>query len=113
MIKKMISKVGILSILLLTSTPAQAANTLHIDNPLSTNSPQALIGLIIKAALGLTGTIALIYFIIGGFMWMTAGGNMEKIKKGKDTLIWATLGLIIIFSAYSILRYVFDLIPTN
>jgi len=113
MLKNSISKLGISVYLLLIAAPTYAANTLNINNPLSTDNPQEFIGLIIKAILGLTGSIALIYFIIGGFMWMTAGGNMDKVKKGRDTLIWATLGLVIIFSAYSILTFVFDILPTN
>lgn len=113
MFKGMVHKIAILSVLLLASAPIQAVNALNINNPLSTDSPQEFIGLIIKAILGLTGSIALIYFIAGGFMWMTAGGNMDKVKHGKDTLIWATLGLLIVFSAYSILNFVFEIIPTN
>jgi len=49
-------------------------------------------------------------FVIGGFMWMTAAGNPEKIKKGKDTLMWAILGIILIFSSYSILRAIFEIL---
>jgi type IV secretory pathway VirB2 component (pilin) len=111
MIKKLLCKLSVLATLIFTSIPLQAAG--GINNPLSTDSPQELVGLIIKAILGLTGTIALIYFIIGGFMWMTAAGNMDKIKKGRDTLIWATLGLVIIFSAYSLLKFVFNVLPTS
>jgi len=114
MLKKLINYVGVLSALSFATLSAHAEETgVTINNPLTTDSPQQLVGLIIKAVLGLTGTIALIYFIMGGFMWMTASGNMDKIKKGKDTLIWATLGIVIIFSACSILAFVFDIIPTN
>ena len=97
-----------------TETTA-GGNTLQVKNPLGDeiNTPQKAVGIIIKAALGLTGTIALIYFIIGGFTWMTAGGNKDKVTKGRDTLVWAAIGLFIIFSAYSILTFVFDIIPTN
>ncbi len=112
--KKIINFVIAFSILLtILAIPVQAANTLNINNPLTADSPQELVGDIIKALLGLTGTISLIYFIIGGFMWMTAGGNKDNIQKGKNTLVWATLGLVIIFSAYSILTFVFDILPTN
>jgi len=87
--------------------PAYAVNLL---NPLgsTTLTTQQLIGLMIGAILGIVGSIALVMFIIGGFQWMTAGGNMERIKKGRDTLIWATLGLVVIFAAYAILRFIFE-----
>ncbi|MBU2474388.1 pilin [Patescibacteria group bacterium] len=77
-----------------------------LNNPLKTDSPQALIGKIINAALGIVGSLALVMFIYGGFMWMMAGGNAERVQKGKDTLVWAALGLVIIFSSYALVRFV-------
>ena len=76
------------------------------DDPKDDPSPQALIGKIINAALGIVGSLALVMFIYGGFMWMMAGGNAERVQKGKDTLVWAALGLVIIFSSYALVRFV-------
>jgi hypothetical protein len=59
-----------------------------------------------KLVLGLVGVLALVMFIIGGITWMTSGGNAEQVKKGKGTLIWATIGLIICFMAYSLVSFV-------
>jgi hypothetical protein len=86
---------------------ALPAYAIQITNPLKTDDPQVLIGLIIKSALGLVGSIALIFFIIGGFTWMTAQGKSDQVKKGRETLVWATIGLIVIFSAYAILSFFF------
>jgi hypothetical protein len=69
--------------------------------------PQKLIGKIINAILGIVGSLALVMFIYGGFTWMLAAGNQEKVQKGKDILIWATIGLIVIFSAYALVKFVF------
>jgi hypothetical protein len=76
-------------------------------NPLSVDTPEALINNVIKAILGIVGAIALLYLIIGGLMWLTSQGNTEKVKKGKDTLVWAIAGLAMIFFSYVILSYVF------
>jgi len=70
-------------------------------------TPQILIGTIINGILGLVGSLALVMFIYGGLVWTTAAGSAEKIQKGKDILVWATIGLIIIFSAYAIVIFVF------
>ncbi|TAN33808.1 hypothetical protein EPN28_01510, partial [Patescibacteria group bacterium] len=40
-------------------------------------------GLIIKTAMGLLGIVAVVIILIGGFTWMTAGGNDEKVTQGK------------------------------
>ena len=37
---------------------------------------------------------------------MTAAGSNEKVQKGKDILIWATVGLVIIFTSYALVRFV-------
>ncbi|MCK4554394.1 hypothetical protein KAU19_05550 [Candidatus Parcubacteria bacterium] len=81
-----------------------------LDDPLATGdvhtTPQALIGRIINAVLGIVGSIALAMFIYGGFTWMTSSGNSEKVQKGKDILIWAALGLVVIFASYALVNFV-------
>ena len=74
------------------------------DDP---EAPQKLIGKIINAILGIVGSLALVMFIYGGVTWMLAAGNQEKVKKGKDILVWATVGLVVIFSAYALVKFVF------
>ena len=69
-------------------------------NPLSSDSIPVLIGSLIKVLLGISGALALLMFVWGGIQWLISSGDPTKIKKGKDTLIWATLGLVIIFSSY-------------
>jgi len=104
----MSKKILLVLLLLIIALPVLAVK---IDNPLGAiNSPELLAGKIIKSVLGLIGIISLLYFITGGFMWMTAGGNSEKVKKGRDTLIWATLGLLVIFSSYTVVRSTLDIL---
>ena len=88
---------------------ADASNTV-LENPLGpgVDVPSDLYARIIFSFMGVTGVIALLMFVIGGLQWMTAGGAADKVKKGKDTLIWAALGLILIFSSYAILRAIFE-----
>ena len=81
-----------------------------LDNPLAgvADSPNQLIGQIINGVLGIVGSLALVMFIYGGFVWMLAAGSSEKVQKGKDILIWATLGLVVIFSAYAVVKFVIE-----
>lgn len=83
---------------------APAATTASLQNPLGTTDIRVFIGNIIKAALGLAGSIALLMFVWGGVQWLISGGKPEMIKKGKDTLIWATLGIVVIFTAYTLVN---------
>lgn len=61
---------------------------------------------VINAALGLLGVIAVVIILLGGFTWMTAGGNEEKIKKARGLIMAGIIGLAIILSAFAIARFV-------
>lgn len=91
-------------------TTKASCNPGEFCNPLGTTDIPTLAGRIINAVLGIVGSIALVMFIYGGFSWMTAAGNQEAVTKGKNILIWATVGLIVIFSAYALVNFVFTAI---
>jgi hypothetical protein len=78
----------------------------ELENPINTDDIPTLAGTVIKAVLGFVGSVALLAFIYGGFLWLTSGGNPEKIKKGKDVLIWAAIGLAFIFGSYVVASFV-------
>ncbi len=79
--------------------------TYQINSPIGEVTGPQLIGRIIKAILGLVGALALGMFVYGGFTWLTSAGSPDKIKKGKDILIWATIGLIVIFTSYTLVDF--------
>jgi len=60
----------------------------------------------INTLLGLLGLLAVILVLYAGFTWMTAAGNEEKVKKAQQTLIRATIGIVIILSAYIITNFI-------
>ena len=64
------------------------------------------IGNIINIVLGFLGVIAVIIVLFGGFKWMTAGGNDDKVGEAKKLLVAGVIGLAIIFSAYAITSFV-------
>ena len=81
--------------------------TVSLPNPLGdVKNPNIVIGNIIAAILTLVGSLALLMFVYGGLVWMTAAGNKEKVSKGKDILIWATIGMAVIFSSYAMVKFV-------
>ena len=87
---------------------AVLAETEGLPNPLGEGNtdPRVIIGNVIKAGLGIIGSLALAVFIFGGFPWVIAAGNDEKIKKGKDMIMWAALGLIVIFLSYALVTFI-------
>jgi len=79
-----------------------------LTNPIKTINASVVIGRVVRAILLIIGSIALLMFIYGGLMWMTAAGNDTKISKAKNVLVWATLGLIVIAAAYLLVKYVME-----
>ncbi|MDD4902746.1 MAG: IPT/TIG domain-containing protein, partial [Patescibacteria group bacterium] len=75
---------------------------------LAATDPRLIVGNIIRIALGFLGVIALGLIIYGGFLWMTAAGNEERIATAKKVLISAIIGLIIILSAFAIATFILN-----
>ena len=88
---------------------AQAGSTVSLENPIGAGTDiNTILGSGIKVALGVVGSISLLVFVYGGFLWLTSAGSSEKVKKGWDTIIYAVIGLFIIFSSYAILNTVLN-----
>jgi len=66
------------------------------------------IGQLIGYFLSFIGVIFFLLILYGGFQWMTAGGNEEKIKKAKSLITNAVIGLVIVLAADSITWFVVD-----
>jgi type IV secretory pathway VirB2 component (pilin) len=73
---------------------------------LSTQDLSTSVNKIIAWALGSLGLIAVVLIVYGGFMWMTAGGNEERISKAKQIISAAIIGLIIILLAAAIVYFI-------
>ena len=67
---------------------------------------------LINVLLGILGVVALIIILIGGFRWMTSGGNEETIAGARRTIAAGIIGLIIIFVAYAITVFIFNVLQT-
>ncbi len=65
-----------------------------------------IIGRIINIILSFLGVVMVIMIIIGGFKYMTAGGEKDGVEQGKKYLTNAIIGLVIILAAYGITNFV-------
>ncbi|OGF30518.1 hypothetical protein A2223_01585 [Candidatus Falkowbacteria bacterium RIFOXYA2_FULL_35_8] len=64
------------------------------------------VGNILKLFFGIIGSVALVMFIYGGFGYMTSAGDPKKVANAKNTFIWASLGLLLVFGAYALVNFV-------
>lgn len=77
-------------------------------NPLNITGPEDIFSRAINALMAFIGSIALILYIYSGFIWMSAGGNMDKVSKAKSILIWTTLGAVAMGASYMIVRVILE-----
>ncbi|HLD17852.1 MAG TPA: hypothetical protein VJB99_02135 [Patescibacteria group bacterium] len=81
-----------------------------LTNPLGESSIEKIVGRLIKAVLGLSGTAALAMFVYGGILMVLSQGAKEKVTKAKDTLKWAVFGLAFVFISYTVLDTIITLL---
>ena len=104
---KFVKHLAVFAILFILSAPAVLA--VQLENPIGSDATfEVVVNRVITTVLGISGVLALIAFIYGGVTWMTSQGNSAKVDKGRNMMIWAVAGLLIIFAAYSILTLIFN-----
>lgn len=69
--------------------------------------------LVINAGLSMIAIIFLVLNVYAGIRWMTARGNEELVTKARETIIAATIGLVVISGAYAITNFVFSKLNQN
>ena len=76
---------------------------------------------IISKALGAIGSLqgmilavcvslAVLMVAYGGILLLTSAGNPQAVKKGKDSIMWGVVGLVVVIYAYQIISWVFLII---
>lgn len=123
--RNLIIKPGYIFVGIITSTVFMPlhqayAQTSHILNAggneiatrtrLGSKSPIEVMAVLINAVLGVLAVIAMVLIVYAGFSWMTSGGNEEKVKKARGTLLHAFIGLTIIMAAWGITKWMIGLI---
>lgn len=91
-----------------SSSSGSSGNVQPLQNPLGDREIPTIVGDAVRIALGVVGAIALALFVYGGFVWMSAGGNSARVGKGREILVWASIGLIVIFLSYAILQFIIN-----
>lgn len=55
-------------------------------------------------AIGIASLLASVMFIIGGFYYLTAGGDSSRVKTGREKIAGAVIGLLLVLGSYVMLE---------
>lgn len=61
---------------------------------------------VIRLVLGLLSLAAVSYMIYGGYIWLTAAGNEQRVEKAKQIILQAAIGMVIVLLAWAIVFFV-------
>jgi len=124
-ISKHLMALAIVSLLVLPLFAVNAQSTVIQDGITETNTalggslgdadadPRKIAANIINLALGFLGLIAVVIVLFGGFKWMTAAGNEDKVEEAKKVLGAGVVGLLIVLAAWGLSSWVINTILTD
>ncbi|MFA4942206.1 MAG: hypothetical protein WC564_01035 [Patescibacteria group bacterium] len=75
---------------------------------LSASDPREIVARIINTAMMFLGIIAVVIILLGGFKWMTAAGNEDKVSEAQKLMGAGVIGLVIILASWGIASFVLN-----
>lgn len=75
--------------------------------------PREIAVRILKVIMTFLGIIATVIILLGGFKWMTAAGNEDKVDEAKKLIAAGVIGLVITLSAFMLVTWVFSTTSTD
>jgi len=74
---------------------------------------EGIVADILNIIVAVAGVVLLFTLIMGGFQYITSGGDKEQTAKAKKTLTYAILGLLVILGAWLIIRLIEEFTGLN
>lgn len=68
---------------------------------------------VIRILIGLLMAVTVLFIILGGYQFVTSAGNEEQAKRGRRTLTYAIIGLVVVILSYVIVNTVSGAIDSN
>lgn len=65
---------------------------------------EVLLSNVINTLIGWTAALAVLFLVIGGYQYLTAGGNEESIKKAHKTFAWSLGGVLLALLAFALVQ---------
>ncbi len=87
-------------------------NEINTALGLGNQDPRTTAASVINILMGFLGIIAVVIILIGGFKWMTAGGDESKVEEAKKLMTAGVIGLAIVLAAWGVTIFVLNALLT-
>jgi len=81
-----------------------------LEGPINASNVEQVLNRIIDALLLILSPIAVIMTIYAGYLFMTAGGNEDKVKAARHTLLYVIVGVAVLILSKGIVSLVTDIL---
>ncbi len=81
------------------SVPGGSNSAIRLPNPLRINSLEALLDKVVTGLIYLAVPVVTLMILIGAFQMLFSGGDSSKFEKGKQTIYYALIGLVVVLLA--------------
>jgi hypothetical protein len=71
----------------------------------ATDQINRIVHTIVNLLSAIVGIVAVIMIIVGGFRYITSGGNDTSVTSAKNTILYAIIGLVVVALAQLIVRF--------
>lgn len=82
----------------------------EVKNPITFTEVDKLLGSILGYLQTLIVSVALVFLLIGGFLYITSSGDSSRIDTAKNSIFYALIGLAIGIAAPAFIRQIYDVL---
>ncbi len=109
--KKILTALNLSLLSFLFTTPAHAVICNPIlKNCVSSTAPKTYFNSALSAIISIFFIVGVVYyfwhFTMAGYHLIASDGDPKKWESGKNEMVWATVGLFVIFSIFAVLKFV-------
>jgi heme/copper-type cytochrome/quinol oxidase subunit 2 len=80
---------------------------------LSNTAPYEIIVNVMNWLMAMIGIVAILMFVISGWIYLTAGGDEKKTETAKNNIKYTIIGLVVALTAFIIVRLVANLVGAS
>lgn len=112
--EKFLKPLFLISFILVMIAGTLSADVIIIENPLAEGTQfEDIIDNLIDFIFNIAIVLAPLMVVMAGFLFVTAGGNLEQTQRARNIIVWTIIGFLIILLAKGIMAVIENLLGVN